>query len=133
MSMTTKIQHLALVVDDNPYNRDLSALSLRYIGFEVVEAETGVQALEMLKKKKISLMVLDLAMPEMDGVTVLRKIRGLEAYIGMHIVVMTANPHMITEDVSDQADLVIQKPIDVMEFSRFLRRLMDAPSHQIHP
>lgn len=119
-------QRTALIVDDNHYNRDLSALSLRHVGFQVAEAENGIRALEMLNEAKFDLMVLDLAMPEMGGVDVLRHLRDLPKAKQMCVVIMTANPHMLTDEVSDRADFVMHKPIDVMEFARFARRLTEA-------
>jgi CheY-like chemotaxis protein len=126
MNVTEMQQLIALIVDDNHYNRDLSALSLRHVGFQVVEAENGARALEILQEQRFDLMVLDLAMPEVDGVAVLRELRGMPKCDSMCVVIMTANPHMLTDEVNDQADFIMHKPIDVMEFARFARRLTEA-------
>jgi CheY-like chemotaxis protein len=125
-TVTEPQQRVALIVDDNHYNRDLSALSLRHVGFQVVEAENGARALEILQGQSFDLMVLDLAMPEVDGVTVLRQLREIPTANAMCVVIMTANPHMLTDEVNDQADFIMHKPIDVMEFARFARRLTEA-------
>lgn len=125
-TVTEPQQRVALIVDDNHYNRDLSALSLRHVGFQVMEAENGARALEILHQQNFDLMVLDLAMPELDGLTVLRQLRGMPNCESMCVVIMTANPHMLTDEVSDRADFIMHKPIDVMEFARFARRLTEA-------
>lgn len=117
----------ALIVDDNIYNRDLSALSLRHVGFQVEEAENGMRALELLAESRYDLMVLDMSMPEMDGGEVLRHVRELPNGMSLRVVIMTANPHMVTDEVNDRADYVMHKPIDVMEFARFARRLTETP------
>lgn len=117
----------ALVVDDNYYNRDLSRLALEHVGYEVTEAENGALAVSLLEKHSFDLMVLDLAMPELNGVEVLREIKN--RYAPMSIIVMTANPHMVIEDVEANVDLVMYKPIDITGFVRLVDRLhRSAPS-----
>lgn len=63
-----------LVVDDNHEIRDIVMLYLRNSNFEVCEARNGREALELIKNNKISLMVLDIMMPEIDGIEVLKSI-----------------------------------------------------------
>lgn len=116
----------ALVVDDNFYNRDLSRLALEHVGYQVSEAENGAIAVEMLEKDTFDLMVLDLAMPELSGVDVLREIKN--RYAPMSIIVMTANPHMVIEDVESQVDLVMYKPIDITGFVKLVDRLHRPPA-----
>ncbi|MDZ4763818.1 MAG: response regulator [Chloroflexota bacterium] len=113
----------ALIVDDNFFNRDLAALALRHVGYEVSEAENGVEALNRLKQHAFNLLVLDLAMPEMDGVTLLRQLRSQSDNRRMVIVVMTANPHMATSEVAAEVDFIMYKPIDVNDFAQFAERL----------
>lgn len=114
----------ALVVDDNFYNRDLATLALKYAGYEVKEAVDGQDALTTLGREDgFDLVILDLAMPEMNGVTVLQKIRQEPKYDKMRVIVMTANPHMTTYEVDSMADFTMFKPIDVVEFARLVQRL----------
>lgn len=112
----------ALVVDDNFYNRDLCNLALKHIGYEVVEAEDGVQALDRLSEKPFDLLVLDLEMPRMDGSGVLQRLAA-QVRAKLSIIVMTANPHMVTDEISSHADFVIIKPIDVAAFTQLAQRL----------
>ncbi len=111
----------ALVVDDNYYNRDLSRLALEHVGYEVTEAENGALAVSMLEESTFDLLVLDLAMPELNGVEVLREIKN--RYSPMSIIVMTANPHMVIEEVEANVDLVMYKPIDITGFVKLVDRL----------
>lgn len=114
----------ALVVDDNFYNRDLCTLALRHVGYEVEEAENGVEALDQLKLRPYDLVVLDLFMPKMDGFAVIRELSPQVAYKNLCIIVMTANPHMaMHEEISSRADYVMQKPIDIQAFGKLLERL----------
>ncbi len=123
--MTTAVKTFtALVVDDNYYNRDVAAIALKHVGYEVSEAVNGLQAMDKMYSERFDLLVLDLMMDEMDGVEVLRALKDRQSKQKMFIIVMTANPHMITEEVSDAADLILQKPIEVQEFARLTRRLI---------
>jgi CheY-like chemotaxis protein len=116
----------ALIVDDNFYNRDLSAIALKHSGYTVDEANNGLEALSMLQQRRFDLLILDLAMPEMNGTELLRQLDAHNLMQNMCIVVMTANPHMALGDVVDEhADYVLFKPIDIMEFTRFAKRLSD--------
>ena len=92
------IRYTALVVDDNYYNRDLCKMALDHVGYDVLEAGDGEVALTLLHEMPCDLLVLDLAMPLVDGLTVLREIRSDASYDMLPIVVLTANHHM-TGDV----------------------------------
>ena len=64
-----------LVVDDLPENRDVLARRLRRAGYAVATAENGAAALRLVAEQEISLVLLDITMPEMGGGDVLRALR----------------------------------------------------------
>jgi two-component system, OmpR family, response regulator len=64
-----------LVVDDEPFLRDAVADSLRFLGFEVVTADCGTQALRLAREQRFELMVLDVMLPDTDGFEVVRRLR----------------------------------------------------------
>ena len=68
------MNELVMVVDDNKEIRDIVRLYLTNSGFEVIEARNGVEAIELLDKNSVDLIILDIMMPEMDGIEVLKKI-----------------------------------------------------------
>ncbi len=113
----------ALVVDDNFDNRGLSALALTFNGYDVYEAEDGEQALALLEKQTFDLLILDMMMPVLSGAEVLRRLDGQGVRRDMIIIVMTANPHMIPGELAEQADFVMNKPIDVQAFGKLAHRL----------
>lgn len=113
----------ALIVDDNYFNRDLCSLALQFVGYAVTEATNGQEAVQILTQNTFDLLILDLAMPEINGVGVIRQISNQSKHRQMSIVVMTANPHMATDEVSSNADFVMHKPIAVEEFAQLARRL----------
>src|SRR5215510_1141581 len=90
----------ALVVDDNFFNRDLCRMALEHVGYEVHEAEDGRNALSVLVRRSFDLLVLDLAMPDIDGLSVIREIVDQPKHKKMCILVITAHSHM-TPNISE--------------------------------
>jgi signal transduction histidine kinase/DNA-binding response OmpR family regulator len=81
-----------LIVDDNPVNRKVATLFLKYMDFEVAEAENGLVALEMLHDEQFDLVLLDLHMPVMDGEETVRQIRdGDEDWSDIPVIALTAD------------------------------------------
>lgn len=64
-----------LIADDEPEIRELLRLYLEKDGYRVLESQNGIETLELLKKELVDLLVLDIMMPELDGFSVLRKVR----------------------------------------------------------
>jgi signal transduction histidine kinase/DNA-binding response OmpR family regulator len=79
-----------LVVDDQAEIRDLLRRTLRIGGWDVVEAANGIEALEQVADTLPALILLDLAMPEMDGFSFIARLRENEAWRHIPIVVITA-------------------------------------------
>ena len=69
------MEYKILVADDEKEIRELLRLYLENSGYQVVEAEDGIQALDILKAEKIDLCLLDIMMPRMDGYRVLQELR----------------------------------------------------------
>jgi len=66
-----------LVVDDEPHLLLLYRQELEYLGYEVLEASSGAEALEILQEHSVDIVVLDIAMPGMDGIETMRRILAL--------------------------------------------------------
>jgi CheY-like chemotaxis protein len=80
-----------LVADDNPVSRRILSHIIGRMGHAVVSAENGREALERLDDSSPDLLILDLAMPEMDGLTALKLARGDERYRTLPIIMLTAS------------------------------------------
>ena len=79
-----------LVVDDNATNRDLLSRRLAREGFTVAAAESGARALEIIGERAIDLVLLDVLMPEMDGVEVLRRLKAAPRTATIPVIMLTA-------------------------------------------
>ena len=69
------MKYVILIADDEAEIRDLLRLYLENSGYDVLEAADGLEALAILKKEHVDLAVLDVMMPRMNGLHVLKKIR----------------------------------------------------------
>ncbi len=78
-----------LVVDDSASMRQLVNFALRDAGYDVVIAENGKDAIMKLGNSKIDMVITDLNMPEMDGITLIKQVRGMAAHKFMPIVMLT--------------------------------------------
>lgn len=113
------IGNKVLIVEDNEMNRFIALQSLNYVGCEVVEAENGKVAVEILKNTKFDLILMDIQMPEMDGVEATRIIRN-QLNIQTPIIALTANAfkHEIDLYLAEGMNDFITKPYDEQEFFR---------------
>jgi two-component system cell cycle response regulator DivK len=79
-----------LVVDDNEMNRMLVRDMLEYYNYEVIEAENGLEGIRAAKKHKPDLILTDVQMPVMDGITAMKELRKDPETRGIKIVVLTS-------------------------------------------
>lgn len=103
-----------LVADDNKVNRLLLCRSLELMGHDVSSAENGLQALELLKRKPFELLLLDLAMPEMDGYALLQA-RASDAALREVAVIVTSalgGVAPVARCIELGADDFLHKPVD---------------------
>jgi two-component system OmpR family response regulator len=79
-----------LVIDDSPTIRSMVTTILKENGHEIREAENGAQALKILEDFRPDVCVCDVEMPEMDGYSLLRKVRAQEALKELPFLILTA-------------------------------------------
>lgn len=119
-----------LVVEDNPLNMELVSDLLRSKGYQVIEATTGEQALKLIKEHHPSLVLMDVQLPELDGLSVTRIIKTDPATSDITVVAITAHAMRGDERKVYEAGCAayLAKPIDTRELpkvvSRFLERQM---------
>jgi two-component system chemotaxis response regulator CheY len=115
-----------LVVDDDPLIRRLIATTLEDVaGFELAEAEDGLQALETAVVARPEIVFLDIDMPRMDGITTCARLRSSPETSDSTIVMLTA----ATDDGAEQraseagADLFLTKPFSPLDLLRLVDRI----------
>ncbi|HKU74452.1 MAG TPA: response regulator [Pyrinomonadaceae bacterium] len=90
MSTATNGQRTILVVDDFDDTRLLLRTWLERRGFRVVEAENGIQAINQAETEAPDLIIMDMQMPQLDGLSATRRIRNLESMNAVPIVAVSA-------------------------------------------
>ncbi len=110
MSALTRI----LIVDDNPMNLDMLQRRLERDGYHVLTSLTGAAALQTMQKLEVDLVILDVMMPEMDGHTVLHKIKTDPALQHIPVIMASAlhEEEQIVRCIEAGADDYLPKPIN---------------------
>ena len=120
-----------LVADDNLFNQQIAAELLEAAGLTVLLASNGKQALELLTKKAVDGILMDIQMPVMDGLAATRALRSQEKFAHLPVIAMTANA--MDEDrlqcLSAGMNDFIAKPFEpAILYRTLVRWLSDAPA-----
>ena len=110
-----------LVIDDEPPIRRLLRTSLGAEGFEVLEAETAAKALGLIASAKPDLAILDLGLPDLDGLDVIRKLRAEGDKIPIIVLSSRAGEHGKVEALDLGADDYVTKPFGIAELVARIR------------
>ena len=123
--------HRVLIVDDDSGIRLLLATYLRRQGFQMLEARNGQEALEVMRAGKADLVLLDLMMPEVSGLEVLRERAADAAMRQIPVIVVSANlKRDVTAAVLDY-DIwgVLTKPFDLDALLTIVTTCLEEPPH----
>lgn len=103
-----------LLVDDSASMREMVSFTLKEAGHEVEEAEDGVEALEFANGKSVNLVITDVNMPNMDGITLTRELRALDSYKFIPILILTTETGEDKKQLGKDAGATgwITKPFD---------------------
>jgi CheY-like chemotaxis protein len=112
-----------LLIDDDPNVRLVARMSLEE-DWEIIEASSGKEALELANREEPNVILLDMMMPEMDGITVLRELRGLRKCAYIPIIFLTAKVQIdeVQSYLAMGATSVIVKPFDPLTLSDQVRQ-----------
>ncbi len=141
LNRTAKIvKQRVLVVDDEPDAVELLEFNLRNAGYEVSSAEDGTEALKKARSHRPDLIVLDVMLPEVDGLEVCKILRRDEATSGIPIIMLTAKASEIDRVLGLElgADDYVTKPFNLRELilriKGLLRRVqgVEDEGEQIH-
>jgi CheY-like chemotaxis protein len=120
--------HGVLIVDDDQFIRKLIATTLEDVAeFDLHEAADGVEALEVARQTRPSLVFLDVDMPRLNGIETCRQLRQDDATGGATIVMLTAAHGDSVESEAEQAgaDLFLTKPFSPLDLLRLVEQLGD--------
>lgn len=117
-----------LVVEDNDRNRKLLRTILEFRGFEVIECADGEPSLALAKQHKPVLILMDIELPKMDGITALARLRADPETAAIPVAAVTASvtPSERERVISAGFNAYIAKPIDVESFGPEIDRLIGA-------
>jgi two-component system, OmpR family, response regulator len=127
-----------LIVDDDKEIRDFMQSLLEKDGFIVKTVGDSTLVEDEIRQGDYHVMILDLMMPKLDGIEVLKKIRAIDSDIA--VIIFTAHPNLDSAVASMKLDAVdyIKKPFNVDEFREVLARVMKkkglarTPEEQLH-
>src|SRR4030095_12303782 len=105
-----------LLAEDNPINQQVALILLQKAGYSVDAVETGAQAIEKIQANSYSAVLMDIQMPEMDGLEATRQIREVEKNSGQHIPIISRTAHAMQGDRERCLDAVmddyVTKPLE---------------------
>ncbi len=118
---------LILIVEDNERNRKLVRDVLQFTGYETIEAETGEEGLRLAQERHPALILMDIRLPGIDGITAFRRLRADPATQSIPVIAMTASIMTAGQRELLEAgfDGYQSKPIQVQEFLAAVRRLLE--------
>lgn len=119
---------IVLIVEDHPINQRVAEVYLQQLGFRTKVVNNGQEALDALSQGKFDLVLMDCAMPVMDGYTATRAIRAAETGTDRHIPVIAMTGQALDEDqarcIEAGMDAYLSKPVDSETLAREIARFL---------
>lgn len=115
-----------LAVDDSASMRQMVMFTLKEAGFDAVEACDGVDALQKAKSIKFDLIISDINMPNMDGITLVGELRALPEYKGVPILLLTTESDAEKKKQGKSAGATgwLVKPFDPQQLIGTVKKVM---------
>ena len=126
-----------LLAEDNAVNALLASVLLRKVGHHVTHVVTGRQALDALAVDQFDLVLMDVQMPDMDGLEATAEIRRLEIRTGRHIAIVAFTAHAMAEDrkrfLDAGADGYLTKPFSPEQLHAVIASMRSLTDVQVLP
>ena len=113
MTVATERRSKVLVVEDDPGSRLIMAEILGQEGYEVIQARNGEEALNIAARDNPNVILLDIGLPGMSGLDVLRRLKSSPSTSGSSVVIVSAYSFIVDHDDSIKPDGFVQKPFGV--------------------
>jgi two-component system chemotaxis response regulator CheY len=122
----TQNSRVILAVDDSASMRQMVRFTLESAGYRVVQAVDGIEALDYAKSSAVDLVLTDVNMPRMDGITLVRELRGLSSYKFTPMLVLTTESGQDTKQRGKQAGATgwIVKPFSPEQLLSTIARVL---------
>jgi two-component system, chemotaxis family, chemotaxis protein CheY len=126
MSAASHATRVILAVDDSASMRQMVRFTLETAGYKVIQAVDGVAALDFAKGNVVDLVLTDVNMPRMDGITLVRELRGLSTYKFTPMLVLTTESAQETKQRGRQAGATgwIVKPFNPEQLLSTIARVL---------
>jgi DNA-binding response OmpR family regulator len=124
MSAAPDTRPLILVADDDKDILQLLRLRLELLGYGVVQAANGVEALELAREEKPALAILDVMMPGLDGLEVARQLRAANSRIPIILLTARIQESDVSAGLDAGADAYLGKPFDVTDLRNKVEELL---------
>jgi len=119
-----------LIVDDDPSIRGHLRTFLERKDMRVEEAPTGNDALKLMKTAAVDVVLLDLRLPDMDGIAVLKAARGVQPETPVVMMTAFADVDVAVRAMKEGADHFVSKPLDMSDLYATIRHLIDSKSNK---
>jgi two-component system cell cycle response regulator DivK len=118
-----------LIVEDNEKNMKLLRDVLQFKGYRTLEAETGLDGVRLALEHRPDLVLMDLQLPDIDGIEALKRIRAAPDAPAMPVIVVTASvmPGDQARIAASGFDAFVSKPINVKAFMEIVERFVGKP------
>ncbi|HEX2979679.1 MAG TPA: response regulator [Anaerolineaceae bacterium] len=113
-----------LIVDDAEFLRVRISKMLNGDGFEVIEAENGARAVDTYKVEHPDVVLMDITMPEMDGLTALKEIRGIDPKAKVIMLTALGQESVVLEAIKSGARDFVVKPFERDRVITAIRKLL---------
>ena len=114
-----------LIAEDYPDIRAMMRIMVQHYGFEVIEAQDGYEAVEKTEQYCPDLILMDLAMPIMDGITATKVIKQVKGFDDIPILALTAYADTFWKQATEAGcDKVIAKPIEFGKLKPLLNQYL---------
>ena len=121
-----------LIVEDNPMNMELATDLLEMAGYEILTSDTAAAALQLAKERVPDVVLMDVALPDMDGLDATRRLKEDPELCRIPVIALTAHAMSGDEERAREAgcDGYITKPIDTKAFAKYVGEILASKASQ---